>query len=623
MPTIGFEVATAAKLLAPLIKDIYEGAKDSAALGFKKWKTKGFAQKLAKKISTTDKIKTIWSPDKDISLIEFYFPSRISLKNKPPIIANSLNDLGSRNIVIEGIVGQGKSILLRYLCLQELSGLGSSRIPLFIELRTLAPGKSLRHYIYQALDKLDLSTDDDVFEYLAETGKLVLFLDGFDELNNNLVSDTINEIEFITEKYQNLQIIITSRPENEIQKSRHFEVAHIANLSEHDYPEFLERLKISAIRRAEIILAIKESPSNVAELVNTPLMLTLLVMVYESEKEIPSELPEFFEKLFHVVFTKHDRLKAGFNREHYSGLSERKLRILFEAFCFMVLQNHFGRSLTIEQFNEAFGQAIDFTENCECESEKFRKDITKVACLMLEEGFDTTTFLHKSILEYHAAAFIKHASEEVSKLFYESIRTQYEDWQQVASFLQKIDPYRHTKYYLIPSLNSMLELLRPDRGNLSHNSIEDFISSKYSDIGVSYKLEKDILEPKNSPQKKSSSEAYIAFAFGPFKTYSEPIGHLGESIRKRILNIMRGSYPTQINKSQIIENMDIFIPDRNQPNTYKLLLKKASDIYDIKLLDRLLDFEHEIKNQLTAAKKILDAEDKKKLIFSKNKIQHK
>src|SRR5690606_25782823 len=127
---------------------------------------------------------------------------------------------------------------------------------------------------------------------------------------------------------------------------------------------------------------------------------TLVVIVHQTEQEIPSTLPEFFDKLFGTVFSKHDRYKAGFNRQHYSELPENELKKLFDAFCFMVIQGRGGRSLNPEEFNRFYEKASIYTKKTSCSVENFRKDIVKVACLMLEEGFNTTTFLHKSILDY-------------------------------------------------------------------------------------------------------------------------------------------------------------------------------------------------------------------------------
>ncbi|WP_347170619.1 hypothetical protein AAHI06_08885 [Pseudomonas salmasensis] len=257
-----------------------------------------------------------------------------------------------------------------------------------------------------------------MFTYLASTGKIVLLLDGFDEIAAGSVVDVIDEIEWLQSRFSELRIIVSSRPGGEVQKLPGFDIVKISPLDEDDYEPFLKCLKIALEKRVELLDVLSKSESSVNGVISTPLMLTLVVMVYESEREIPSTLPEFFEKLFHVVFTRHDRLKVGFERKHYSGLSERGLQRLFEAFCFMSMQLGYGRSLDSDQFHESFNMAISYVDGCECKSEDFRKDIVKVACLMMEEGIDVVTFLHKSIVEYYAAAFIRHSSDEVASMFY-------------------------------------------------------------------------------------------------------------------------------------------------------------------------------------------------------------
>jgi hypothetical protein len=187
-------------------------------------------------------------------------------------------------------------------------------------------------------------------------------------------------------------------------------------------------------------------------------MLTLVVLVYQSEKQIPDDLPAFFDRLFYTVFTRHDKLKPGFEREHYSGLSERKLQNLFEAFCFMCLQTGNSRTLSSSQFLESFELAQDYVEGAACKEADFKKDITKVACLMLEEGVGEVTFLHKSIAEYHAAAFIKSCDDEFAERFYQVATKNWMQWSECLSFLRSVDPYRFSKYFEIANLKHAIAL---------------------------------------------------------------------------------------------------------------------------------------------------------------------
>ncbi|RYE72957.1 MAG: NACHT domain-containing protein [Oxalobacteraceae bacterium] len=449
-------VTASARLLSPLVADLYKGAKGQVQEGMRRWQETGFARKLARKIHSLELVKTLWSPEDEVSLLKFYYPASIrGIDRKNGRLFTSVEDLGEGNLVIQGIVGQGKSILLRYIAIGEAVKKDPCRLPIFLELRTLSAALPLRKALYQQLAAYDIEVDDASFDHIARSGRATILLDGFDELATDQIKPTLNEIAFLAQKYPESQIIVTSRPGNEIQKLTGFRLIKVAPLTRNDYGPFLTKLGLDATKVFAIREAIKNSPSRIADLITTPLMLTLVVIVYQAEKEIPPTLPEFFEKLFQVVFTRHDRLKPGFERVRHSGLSEKRLQNLFEAFCFMTLQNGFGRSLSPEEFSVAFDQAIEYTDKCACDVEKFRLDIVKVACLMLEEGIDTTTFLHKSVLEYYAAAFIKHSTDEVARLFYDSAPAAVHTWREVVRFLRDIDPYRYSKEFALPEIKAI------------------------------------------------------------------------------------------------------------------------------------------------------------------------
>lgn len=489
-----------ARLSAPVINDIYRATKGAVKNSFEHWQEAGFPKRIAKKIGSISLVKTLWRPDDDVSLLKFYHPPRIkTLEAREGKHVNRVTDIDEGNIVIEGIVGQGKSIFLRWLAIQEAKNEINTRIPVFIELRTLHKNYLLRDAIFQILESYEVKICANSFDHLAKSGKLVLLLDAFDELDESLIRKTLNEITFLAKKYESMQIIVSSRPGNEIQKISGFKRVKICELRRDEYTKFLFKMGISAVKNAEIVEAIKDSVSGVSNLITTPLMLTLVVIVYEFEKEIPPTLPDFFERLFQIVLTKHDRLKDGFNRKRHSGLSDRKLQDLFEAFCFMALQNGHGRSLTGEQFTEVYQQAVEYIDNCNCDQEKFQTDITKGACLMLEEGVDTSTFLHKSLMEYYAAAFIKHSTDEVAKMFYEAAGDNIKIWREVVKFLSSIDPYRYSKDFALPQITALLT---------KHN---DLLVGKNEKALIGYMDSSDISEGFGYVQTSGRDSYHVGF----------------------------------------------------------------------------------------------------------------
>ncbi|NTX28689.1 NACHT domain-containing protein [Burkholderia pyrrocinia] len=449
-------VATGAKILAPLVKDLYIKAKNAGASYLDKWAVSQFPKRLAKKISKIESVKTLWQFEREVLIRDFYYPAAVSFNGGKKKVEN-FDDLGASTVVIEGIVGQGKSMFLRYLCIQELSESGSGRLPIFIELRSVKPGNDLMDYILTEMKTYEIEATPDSFHFLAQTGKIALLLDGFDELDNSLVSSVVNELELIVEKYEDIVVLVTSRPDCGIQKCAPFEVLRLAKIGVEDYLPFLSKLGLTRTRANEIAIAISESPNEISELIVTPLMLTLTVMVYKSENSIPPMLAEFFEALFTTVFTRHDKTKPGFERKLQTGLGERTLQKLFETFCFMCAQAGLTRSLTAEEFASTFERSTDFFTEGATKLEAFRHDVSKVACLLLEEGVGDMTFLHKSIAEYFAASFVRRLQESAAQKFYGRVRGDYHKWQEIINFLSKIDQYRYNRFFLIPDCEDFLE----------------------------------------------------------------------------------------------------------------------------------------------------------------------
>lgn len=450
----------AAKSLELALKGMYNAGKEKLSNAITKIQNTNNIKKLAKNIKRFGKVKTLWQIDKEVGINEFYYPSKVIFPdhNMETQRANSLRDIPTgNNYVITGTVGQGKSIFLRHLCIQELSNDSSGRIPVFVELRKVDKDKPLEQLITLELEKLGFETTDDLVGLYASTGKIVLLLDAFDELDSDCIKTTMRFIEDWAESYPSAQIIATSRPDNDLIKSPHFHKLTLAPISSSDHKPFLQKIGVKGASLAEMLDAIKQSPHQVSELLSTPLLLTLLVMVYKSEKQIPSNLPDFFAALFSTVFMKHDKNKPYFTRKSKTGLTERELEKIFSAFCFYTTSYQHGVSLNLNQFSKSFAKAIQFT-NSDCTEESFKSDIVKIACLMQTEG-DLTSFIHKSLLEYYTASFVANLNEDQAIKFYNTLLERPRSaffWKPALSFLKQIDKFRHTKYHAIPAIKSCL-----------------------------------------------------------------------------------------------------------------------------------------------------------------------
>jgi hypothetical protein len=472
--SIEVSAAILGKALTPLVSTVVSGLFSRFSNKKIKWDAANSVNNLTKIILNINTVKTMWSRDKGAILADFYHPPRlISKSNK--VNYEEPEEIVESRCVIEGIVGQGKSILMRNLCNETLN---RGRIPIFIELRMISNDRPLTDMILDYLDSAGIRGGKEVFEFLAEEGLISLLLDGFDEIPENMVTSTIYSIQFYQTKYTQLPLIVSSRPHHAVQRLGGFKNYAIEELDEEDYEPFLRKLIGDIFLRENIYQALQEAPENIRGVITTPLMLTLLCLVYEMESHIPSSLPDFFNSLFQAVFSRHDHFKPGFKRERYSGLAETKLQRLFDAFCFMVMQLGFGRTMKYVEFGQAFEEALAYTGGISCDVDGFRKDIVNVACLMLEDGFDQISYLHKSILEYHAASFVRSSSDETAEEFYQIAAEELPVWEEVLGFLKYVDEFRYGKYYVLKYYSEELEQISAVIRNQKADEIFGYLSQK-------------------------------------------------------------------------------------------------------------------------------------------------
>lgn len=397
----------AAHALKKVLNDIYNTSKGSVKKKFKIYRTDRNIKKIYDHLRSLGKVRTIWQTERPAPIKSFYYPQKLAFDNKS-IPIKKLSDLVriSNRIIIQGIVGQGKSIFLRYLCIEELKNLSS--IPVFLELRKFVKEKTLTDQISDYLDDIGLDSTKDTFEYLASHKKLKILLDAYDEIDENIEKKVFKEIERLCRKYPELEVVITSRPNYPIQNSEIFTITSISPLEASDMKPILGKLCADSESIIEINNGINRAGQSVKSLLTTPLMVTLLVFVYKSDQKIPTKPIEFYDSLFTTVLSRHDKLKpGGVNRNRKTKISDTSFLNLFNCISFLSSQAS-KTSLKKDELISYIEQAKSYN-NEEFDSDDYLTEICKITCLILKDGFDYN-YLHKSIQEGHPLCVFRHSS---------------------------------------------------------------------------------------------------------------------------------------------------------------------------------------------------------------------
>ena len=441
------------KLVNKPLTDLYEYLEKEAKLSVDKVRFDEVNKKLNLKIENLKKVKTIYKGDEAIDLDIFYYPPQL-IVDRGILNSENLEKISSGNIVIQGIAGQGKSILLRYLAVAEYQG--GARLPIFLELRKINKDGDIVRFIQNNIEDILPNITNELFSWILKSGKIVLFLDGFDELKEQDAINAIKELELISEKYPKTQIVISSRPDSGIQASNFFKIINIKPYEKEDQINLIRILIEEDDSFNNIISALEKSSLDIEDLLSTPLMVTMFVMIYRAKLIIPDTVSKFYQDLFGVLIYKHDRTKPGYVREFQSGLDELSLQEWFEYFCFM---SKIKNKLSFDTRTEILENIkLTLTNKFEKEvSTKILNDINKNLCLIIRDG-SNYNFVHKTIQEYYTACYIKNRNEDISKQIYCKIHKMSNKFKAELSFLKQIDSYRFNKYLLIPALTNFFNL---------------------------------------------------------------------------------------------------------------------------------------------------------------------
>ncbi|MCL6742320.1 NACHT domain-containing protein [Kosakonia sp. R1.Fl] len=393
---------------------------------------------IEKHVSNALRMRTLHQREHDILLDDIYYPLTIkNIANDDNIIINDDCIIShSRILNIVGIAGQGKSTILRKLFQNEIKF--GNRIPFFLELRRIENG-SILDFLKITLESLgvDIKCEDYLIELLLQSGKIIIMLDGFDEIKANARLEILSQIKELNVRY-NCPVIVTSRPETEICRETSINNLLVQELDEQSQLGILQ--VISNQTEYDEISSVISNNAQLKGTLKTPILINLLYVCYPYWDELPSNIVEFYNKLFITLYLKHDRMKS-WARERKSTLSTDDSLWCFSALCYFAMREEvfeFDTRTLTKYARKALKAASIPSKECE----PFIDDIVNITCLIQQDGLDRYVFLHKSVQEYHAAYIISNLPQTIKLQFYESVAANLssdDKYDNVLQFLHYID----------------------------------------------------------------------------------------------------------------------------------------------------------------------------------------
>ncbi|EKA7357625.1 NACHT domain-containing protein [Vibrio parahaemolyticus] len=439
------------------------------------------------------KMRTLHSPDSDVYLNDVYTPLRlrpisdtqcnyeIKVKNDK-VIQHS----GIVNIV--GIAGQGKSTVMRKLFWEELKK--SKRIPFFIELRKVET--TIIDYLKGILTNIGLVCSDDDVGFLLQSKKVVLMLDGFDEISTNDRPRILNEIMNVLHMRFHCPVITSSRPDTEICREVGVNTYIVQPLEVEEVLFLLE--KLNSCGEGNELSDLVRSNVYLQETLITPILVNLLFVCYPFLDAVPENVSDFYSKLFMTLFQRHDKIK-NYKRERVSGCTDEQVNNIFNSFCF----NSFNKGhadFTDQLLHKYISSSLRLEDLDPVDASKIVTDIIQITCLLQQDGFDRYLFLHKSIQEFHAARFLADCRHERKQSIYSQILRNIDrdqKWDNVINFLSKIDEDDFLEMFLIAKCHKeYIGYIKTNSSTVVENAINNMAENK--NVHLTYNSQSGSLE---------------------------------------------------------------------------------------------------------------------------------
>ncbi|MBD2213721.1 NACHT domain-containing NTPase [Nostoc linckia FACHB-104] len=324
-----------------------------------------------------------------------------------------------------GKPGVGKTTFLQHLAIQCNNGaFAANQVPIFITLRNFAEecrrnGEfSLLNYIRQEFLRSGIS-DPSVIETLLLAGRVLLLLDGMDEVLNQQSNAVLGEIRIFSEKYYKNRFVASCRTVAHKLRLRGFTDVEIAPFTQEQIITFVQKWFVvftktnaqAGLAQSQEFIKKLDLPENwqFRQLIVTPLFLHLACWVFHGQEKFPAKRTEFYKQGLDLLLGKWDEAKGVERDEVYQGfLLPQKLKLLSQIAAVTFEQGqYFFEQRVIEQYISDYIQnlsemTID-AEELHLKSEGALKAIEAQHGLLAERARGIFSFSYLAFQEYFTA----------------------------------------------------------------------------------------------------------------------------------------------------------------------------------------------------------------------------
>lgn len=456
----------------------------------------GYQRYIYKSRIKYSKLKCLWSTSTAVDFYDYYVPiglsSGYSNLISSPDFSNCLSK--SNRIIISGTGGCGKSILMRHIFLSCIAGCEFA--PVLVELRDLNDSvRTLEEHIVFIMQNGGFEIDGNFFLEAQKHGNFCFLFDGFDELLASKRESVDSYIKSLSEKFPNCPIFISSRPDERFRAWNQFDEFCVEPLSRASAISLVGKLPVESVFKEKFIEELKAKLFvKHSSFLSNPLLLSIMLLTYHQNAEVPSKLSVFYGQAYEALFQKHDASKGAYSRQRETDLDILDFSRVFSLFSLLTFDKRVFRMTTsesleyIEVSRERLG--LDF------EKVAYLNDLLKATCLLIDDGLHVA-YSHRSFQEYFVSKYILSEEYDVQVRLIERYWKPFDE-DNIIPLLYEQHPELVERAFLMPKLKIAFDrlgvgnevtdedalkylqvaysLMRIDEGGLAFHHVEDEVT---------------------------------------------------------------------------------------------------------------------------------------------------
>jgi hypothetical protein len=350
-------------------------------------------------------------------------------------------------LMVLGGPGAGKSTFLRKMGLEALKGKSETGfqhncIPVFIELKSFRSGNiNLEETIAQIFHIRGFPEPQRFTQKALEKGKLLILLDGLDEVPGDRVHGLITKIQNFVDLYDRNRYIASCRLAAYRHNFRRFTDVTIAEFSDNQIKNFIfswfsNQLEIGQECWQKLV---NHKYAAAKELTHTPLLLTLICLLYQRAGQFPTNRSTLYEKALRVLLEEWAGEKGVPQEAIYRGLDTKRKELMLSEIAFSAFKEDrlfLHKRELAEQIERILKEMLP--EETHIDGSQVLKSIEVQHGLLVERAEGIYSFSHLTFQEFLAAQYVVDNYQLVGALIPAYLT--HSRWQEVFILLAGLKP---------------------------------------------------------------------------------------------------------------------------------------------------------------------------------------